>query len=202
MNIVTYEHRYALNLFTTSEPYISLYEEIKSTLNDISDADLIEYYNQNNRNNKKSLSETVNQLIKASLTAKGWAAESAIFSDPEYYNSRDNKRWRLDFAKSEISVEVAFNHGEAIAWNLIKPVLASELNHVAKAIQTSAGVIVCATDEMKKAGNFDGAVGSFEKFKRYLIPMQNMLTTPILLVGLKAPESFYIDKTTKQIVMR
>ena len=30
------------------------------------------------------------------------------------------RRWRLDFAKESISLEVAFNHGEAIAWNLLK----------------------------------------------------------------------------------
>ena len=54
---------------------------------------------------------------------------------------------------------------------------------------------------MKKAGNFDGAVGSYEKFLRYLLPLQNILTTPILIIGLQAPETFHIDKTTKQIVV-
>ena len=103
--------------------------------------------------------------------------------------------------KEKISVEVAFNHGEAIAWNLIKPVLASELNHVAKDIQTSAGIIICATNGMKKAGNFDSAVGSYEKFLRYLLPLQNMLPTPILIIGLDAPDSFHVDKTSRQIVM-
>lgn len=106
-----------------------------------------------------------------------------------------------NFAKDEISVEVAFNHGEAIAWNLIKPVLASELNHIEKDIQTSAGIIICATEEMKTAGNFDGAVGTYEKFIRYLIPMQDMLPTPILLIGLKKPDSFIVDKHSKQTVM-
>ena len=42
------------------------------------------------------------------------------------------KAWRLDFAKGTISVEVAFNHGEATAWNFMKPTLASEVNHVEK----------------------------------------------------------------------
>jgi hypothetical protein len=36
-------------------------------------------------------------------------------------------------------------------------VLASELNHVEKAIQTRAGILICATYEMKSAGGFDGA---------------------------------------------
>lgn len=95
-----------------------------------------------------------------------------------------------------------FNHGEAISWNLLKPVMASELNHVRKAIQTSAGIVICATEEMREAGNFDSAVGTYEKFLRYLTPMYNVLTAPLLMIGLKAPESFYIDHRTKQVVMR
>lgn len=197
MNYVTYEHRHALTLFEHENRYIPLYNEIKQVLDGISDEDIIEKFNENSRNNIKSLSQPINNLLKERLTAIGWQAESAIFNDPNYTQTR----WRLDFAKDEISVEVAFNHGEAIAWNLIKPVLASELNHIEKDIQTSAGIIICATEEMKTAGNFDGAVGTYEKFIRYLIPMQNMLPTPILLIGLKKPDSFIVDKHSKQIVM-
>ena len=90
--------------------------------------------------------------------AFGWREESPIFQDTDYQGDT----WRLDFAKENISIEVAFNHGSVIAWNLLKPVLASELNHVQKAIQTKVGVIICATDGMKTTGGFDGAVGSYE----------------------------------------
>lgn len=196
-----HEHRHALNLFTTDAEFAPLYQEIINVLNSINDSDIIAEYNANGRENIKSLSEPINTLIRNRLCALGWQAESAIFSDPAYAEARDKKRWRLDFAKDNIAVEVAFNHGEAIAWNLIKPVLASELNHVAKDIQTAAGVIICATNAMKKAGNFDGAVGSYEKFMRYLLPLQNMLPTPILIIGLEPPENFHIDKNTRQIVM-
>ena len=53
-----------------------------------------------------------------------------------------DKTLRLDFAKNDISIEVGFNHGEAIAWNFIKPTLAGELNHVEKAIQTKICIII------------------------------------------------------------
>lgn len=202
MKYITQDHRHAMNLFETESKYIPLYKEIKSTIDGITDDEIIAEYEASPRDNIKSLSEPINSLIRQRLISNGWKEEAAIFSDPSYAQARDNKRWRLDFAKKEISVEVAFNHGEAIAWNLIKPVLASELNHVAKDIQTSAGIIICATDEMKRAGNFDSAVGSYEKFIRYLVPMQNMLPTPILLIGLSAPDSFYIDSHTKKVVRK
>lgn len=198
MRYIVHDHRYALNIFTTNSSFIPLYREITDVLDGISDKDIIDEYDSNLRGNIKSLSEPINALIRSRLIAKGWRFESAIFSEPSYTSGQ---RWRLDFAKEKISIEVAFNHGEAIAWNLIKPVLASELNHVKKAIQTSAGVIICATENMKRAGNFDRAVGSYEKFLRYLMPMHTMLPTPILIIGLEAPKSFYVDKSTKQIVL-
>lgn len=200
MKYVIHDHRFAKNLFENDPKFSSLYDEVINVIENINDDDLIDNYEHIERENKKSLSQTINKLISDKLVANGWNAESAIFSDPRYAKGQDQKRWRVDFAKDEITIEVAFNHGEAIAWNLIKPVLASELNHVAKEIQTRAGIIICVTDKMKKAGNFDGAVGSYEKFLRYLAPLQNILVSPILIIGLLPPDSFHIDKKTKQVV--
>lgn len=56
------------------------------------------------------------------------------------------------------------------------------------------GVIITATQEMKKNGNFDGAIGTFEKFIYHLKPMMNQLNVPLLLIGLKAPKTFKIVK--------
>lgn len=161
----------------------------------------------------KSLSHSINGLLDEYLVRRGWERQSALFSQKPY-TSANEKRWRLDFSKSlrltedsarrmqttktrtGIAVEVAFNHGEAIAWNLLKPVMASELNHVAKAtdIGEGIGVIISATAGLKACGGFDSAVGEFEKMLRYLDPMRNQLTTPTLLIGLAAPESFRLVK--------
>lgn len=100
------------------------------------------------------------------------------------------KVWRLDFAKESVSIEVAFNHGEAIAWNLLKPVLASEVNNVEKAIKTEVGVLITATKNLKIAGAFDNAVGEYEKVLRYLLPLSSLMSVPLLIIGLEAPEAF------------
>lgn len=103
---------------------------------------------------------------------------------------------------------MAFNHGEATAWNLLKPVLASELNHVEKAIQTQAGVIITCTEALKSEGGFDSAVGTYEKFIDYLKPLGAVLTVPILLIGLDPFDSFRIQhrklggKLTGDVVMK
>ena len=80
--------------------------------------------------------------------------------------------------------------------------LASELNHVEKAINTSAGVIICATDDFKRTGGFDGAIGSYEKYLQHLKPMQNQLTVPIMIIGLESLDNYSIHNKTIYNMMR
>jgi hypothetical protein len=188
VHFVLHPHRMA----DTALPHLQEWAELQQVLGGITDDDVIErfHYRNSQRSTRrsKSISEALNQLIDTRLAARGWDRQAPIFNDPDFLAAM----WKLDFAKGDISVEVAFNHGEACAWNLLKPVLASETNHVQKGRQTRVGVIVTVTEAMKDAGGFDGAVASFEKFIRYLVPLQAALTTPLMLVGLEAPVSFRI----------
>ena len=61
------------------------------------------------------------------------------------------------------------------------------------------GVYVCATDELKKAGNIDSASGSFEKVLRYLPPLMNQLTIPMMIIGLCSFETFKVNKSAEII---
>lgn len=45
---------------------------------------------------------------------------------------------------------------------------------------------------MKRAGGFDNAIGTYEKFIDYLKPLSNQLTVPLLIIGLEKPETFWI----------
>jgi len=185
MKIREHSHRHADIIIPHEAP--QEYAELMSVLNGISEAEIIERFEREGQSGK-SISRAINGLIHERLAERGWHVEAPIFQDEEY----SGPRWRLDFAKGMLSVEVAFNHGEAIAWNLLKPILAGEYNHVRKAVQTRFGVIVCATQAMKNAGGFDSAVGSYEKFVRYLKPLQQVLTVPVMLLGIEAPDSFHM----------
>jgi hypothetical protein len=181
----------------TGEKFKADFQSMLDALARIGDDHIIAAFKASPRR-AKSISEVLNTLIKEELVKAGWTPESPIFQDPAF----EEGVWRLDFAKGYISAEVSFNHGEAVAWNLLKPVLASEYNHVQKASQTEVGIVICAMNEMKVAGGFDGAVGDYEKFKSYIIPLQAYLTVPILLIGLKAPKTFRIlhqNEGTKKI---
>jgi len=194
MEFIFHSFRHSAVILNESA-FVNEFSEILEVINEISEQDLIDkhesYGRSNIENTPKSLSKAINDLIKEKFISKGWKPESKIFQDPNYQGDT----WRLDFAKKDISIEVGFNHSSVIAWNLTKPVLASELNHVSKAIQTQIGVIITATEELKQAGGFDGAIGTYEKYLEYLPPLNNLLTVPLLIIGLKAPQTFKIVET-------
>lgn len=202
MNFIEHSFRHA-SVILREPDFFQESEELIHILRSIADQEIIEQH-ETYGGAQKSLSRAINDTLKRYLTDHGWAAESPIFQDTQYTGDK----WRLDFAKELISVEVAFNHGEATAWNLLKPVLASELNHVQKAIQTQAGVIITCTEALKTEGGFDSAVGTFEKFIDYLKPLGSVLTVPILLIGLEPFDTFRIQhrklgsKLTGDVVMK
>jgi len=200
MEYIVRSHRYGELIL--EQKYPELWKQIKDAIEIISDDEIIKLQKSKFKK-QKSISKALNTLIEEKLVNQGWDKESAIFKydkedDKEDDASIDYKQykraaWRLDFAKDHISIEVGFNHGEAIAWNLLKPVLSAEVNHVAKSKQTRVGVVICATEELKKAGGFDSAVGPYEKINTYLLPLSNYLTVPMAIVGLKAPKTFDIE---------
>ena len=207
MNYIEYSHRHAKAIIESDPVLLQRYNEFVGALSSITDAELISDFRAKKAwhaargTSFKSMTPSINSILKDKMLAlPGWHAEVDIFNYTT--GAIGNTEWRLDFACEDgFAIEVAFNHGEAIAWNLLKPVLACELNHVQKAIQSKLGIYVCATDEMKRAANIDSASGSYEKVLRYLPPMMNQLTIPTMIIGLQPFDTFKINKDTKDIEM-
>ena len=205
MRFIEYSHRHADAIIANDPALRERYEQFTNALRNMTDEDLIadflakkaEYAARGT--SFKSMTPSINSMLKERMLAiQGWQAEVDIFNDTT--GVIGNTEWRLDFAcDNAFCVEVAFNHGEAIAWNLLKPVLSCELNHVEKAVQGQLGIYVCATDNMKIAANIDSASGSFEKVLRYLPPMMNQLTIPMMIIGLEPFETFKINESAEVI---
>jgi len=195
MKYVYYSHRHAEEIIASDSLLNERYSQLMHVIENISDDDLIsDFLEKKEIHDKKktafkSITPSINNIMKARmLEIDGWQSEVDIFNDVK--GEIGNTEWRLDFAcQDALCVEVAFNHGEAIAWNLLKPVLSCELNHVKKAIQGQVGIYICATDKMKISGNIDSASGSYEKVQRYLKPMMNQLTIPMMIIGLEPFDS-------------
>ena len=223
MNYKAIQHRNALALIHYDSKIGGEYAELTGALDSISDSAIVKFFQSEQEERRlkklrkeglpsnssldakerypKSISSAVNKLIKKELLSRGWEDESPIFRGEKYGIKGGKKKgvWLLDFVKQYISVEVAFNHGGDIAHNLLKPVLASELNHIEKARQTELAVIVTATQAMKEAGNFDSAIGTFEKFEEYLLPYQSLIPGPLVLIGLEPPATFYVNSKTRLV---
>lgn len=195
------QHRHGLTV-AKDGIYQKDFEEFLGVITDITEQDLIDEFNKTttDRNNSnrvlpKSISDAINKLINERLSQKAWSRQSRIFGDKRF----KDMRWTLDFAKQTngvgtFCVEVVFNNAGSLGWNLLKPVLACEQNHVKKAIETKIGIIVLATKEMKVAGGFDNAIATFEDAPLYLSAMSNIISaTPIVIIGLNAPKTFRIE---------
>lgn len=196
MEYKLHSHRHALTILENEQEFREEWKEIQHIISNLDENTLRQCYIDHYQEKNKSLSTTINSLLKSKFEMYGWTSESAIFQDLDYDDPRSDY-WRLDFAKDKISIEVAFNHGSATAWNLLKPVIAGELNHVSKAIQTDIGIVVVADSQLKKQGNFDNAIGYYEKYVQHLEPLRNQLSVPILIIGLEAPKTFKISPTPK-----
>lgn len=197
MDFVLKQHRNALTLVNNNEKYINDFKSLTDVIESISDDDLINGYNSDRerRPSMKSLSVTINRLIKERLVENGWNSESKIFRPAQYENSA----WRLDFTKGYICVEVSFNHGEAAAHNIMKTIIASEYNHVEKEVQSELGVVIVTTAKLKEKGNFDGSNAALEKYESYLNPYMAYATSPIVFIGLCAPKTFKINSETREV---
>lgn len=193
MEFETVSHRLGEYIVQEDE-FKNEYGEVIQAIESISE-DEIRSLHEEKYSKQKSLSWSINHLLRERLKAMGWEDESPIFQHSDYQGRKS--RYRIDFAKRAISLEVAFNNDGYTAWNLLKPTLASELNHVEKAIQTKMGLLIMATNEMKKQGGFDGTTCTMENTVKYLRIMQNQLTVPMVIIGLKAPRTFRVEHVGK-----
>tara|TARA_B100000579_G_C22817570_1_gene848759 strand:- start:1279 stop:1887 length:609 start_codon:yes stop_codon:yes gene_type:complete len=199
MDYIFEEHRNGLTLVNNNDRYKEDFNSILDALDSITDDNIIEgfYNDKENRQSIKSLSVTINRLIKERLIQRDWNSETKIFRPADYSNGA----WKLDFSKGLICIEAAFNHGGDAAHNIMKTILSSEYNHVEKEYQSEIGVLITATKELKVAGNYDGAIASLDKYKSYLKPYMAYATSPLVFIGLKAPETFYIDSDSREVIM-
>lgn len=199
MDFVTYSHGHADAIIKSTPQLQELWNELTNSILEISDEELIHAFEYANRK-AKSISESINKIINEKLISKKWKPQSRIFKDRDTYTG---KTWTLDFSKQTLgyshknigmAIEVVFNHGEAIAWNLIKLSISAEDNQLRKEtdIGNGVGVYICATAELKKYGGFDGAVGEYEKVLKYLDPLSLKIKTPIIILGLCKPKTFRV----------
>jgi hypothetical protein len=124
----------------------------------------------------------LNKVFRDRLIPLGWMPEPRLFPRAE----RDLRKWKMDFIKDEVGVEVSFNHAEAIPWTFTRLNIAGESDRVLTESRIDVGIAVFATESLKSWSKMDSAVGTFEIAEAWLKMMKPIMPIPILVVGLDA----------------
>ena len=200
MKYTLHHHRNSDSLITQSSKFKDDFEELTQVIKNISENDLKTHFIKRKEQEKlgkvkefKSISVSINNLLKSNLIEQGWEYETPIFLDTDY----SKKRWRLDFTKNNICIEVAFNHREAVAHNILKPVISTEQNLLKKDFNAELGIVITAKSSLKRTGNFDSAIGTYEDFIEYFKPYSFFIRNPLIIIGLEGLETFKIDKISR-----
>lgn len=163
--------------------------EVFSILNNISELEIIEV-NEDFLGRAKSISKALSSLLDEKFIQLKWDKSKLIFNDNNH--EYRTERWTLDYYKNKVSVEVAFNHEEGTSWNILKGILANKSNNISKNIDINYSVIITATNDLMRTGGFDTAIGTYEKYIKYLVAFDDIVNYPIILIGLNGLEEFYI----------
>lgn len=188
MKFSHHSHRNAREIFQGSDNLKKIWDEITGIIESISDKDIKEKF-LNNGGKTKSLSKTINELLSEKLCIEKWKVNAPMFDDNDYHGSN---RFSLDFHKNNVGLEVAFNHEEGCAWNLIKTIITREDSAIEKNVVTEISIVITVKNNLRVSGGFDGSVGTYEKYISYLRPLNNILSGPIMIVGLEKLDSFVI----------
>lgn len=173
-----------------SNDHNQLINEIFSNLESIKSQDIINEFSSSRA--MKSISKPLNSVIFEKFVNANWQSEKPILESSELLMLSTSKRWTLDFYKDGIGLEVAFDHGVGIAWNITKLFTAANENIYQKAVDINIGVLITADNQLRTKGGFDGSIGTFEQYVEYSKVFESITRMNLLIIGLGAPSEFWI----------
>ena len=178
MKYQTYSHRFAEIIMNSN---YSTKSEIEQVIKGIDFIELQNNYVTNNqalkisgRKTRIGMQADLNQMFRNAFSNYLWEVEKSVF------NSKSNDL-TIDFWKSNIGVDVAFNHRSFIGGDLLRLQAAGEVKGV-----VDVGVYICGMKDFnKKISKHYGSMVNFERVKWYLENFYAVLTVPIWLIGLE-----------------
>jgi hypothetical protein len=121
----------------------------------------------------------LNDCFRARMQDDGWESEVNVFPSGGNYPVR-----KLDYRKSRIGVEIAFNNSSYLERIVLRLNVASEAPQIADEDQLIAGILVVASPALKAWGRMDATVATFDSARRTLDLVKNSFSIPLILVSL------------------
>ena len=161
------------------EPY---WTKLYQTINDIHWDDLINLHNHEYAMKSMSMSRAISETIEDKLIEIGAQEKAPIFS-------KSIGRYKIWRKLGPIAIEYAFGHPDGIRSKLNKLATAIIPNKYSMQNQCQVGILIVATESLRKAAQFD-AKANWEIAIEDLDIMSGQLQAPIFIMGLKNPETF------------
>jgi len=202
---VTYSHRSASAIVQATPHLAQSWDEIVDVLSKLTDADILNNYNATSSSG--SLSKALRSVISDSLVTKyTWARDIEIIqklskTDRSYTADLLKPRSETSGRPSGAIIQFSFGHYHSVTDKLVETLLATNQSSsiYEKVSSEGIGFVISATSSLQKAGGLDSSVGTFERIQSSLVALQTIVTVPIVLIGLEAPDTFQLN-SKKQII--
>lgn len=211
LDFATSSFRWGLEHLSESEPaWLEVKEILRSITREKINAKKRESFLQWREGKRKSPAvggqEIINKLIDDEFVRFGWESQVYVLditkqeisnlaveesvsskvsnSESDEESSEKIAYWTMDFKKDYIGIEVSFNNAGVLAQNLLRLSVMSESHLKTKEERIRLGILITATDSLKRWSNMDDTVLTFEAVNR-IFPLINFnIPTPIVVIGL------------------
>ena len=174
--------------------------DVKENWKNISDAikslswdDIYNLHNSEYADKQKSISKALNESLQLELISLGARNKVEIFAEKPFNKAPYIIEQKLD----NIAIDYVFGHYNTIPWKISRLAASMMSSNLEKSIKPSVGILILVDKELKKSGNFDSGIGTWEQAVDYLRVFDNQWDAPILLLGLTDPGIFQIEDKRK-----
>ena len=166
--------------------------ELQSVIQGIKQDKIVHTQINDLRSKPVGAQSALNRVFEDRLTGMlGWQSQVLVFPNAAYARAAGQPppdppypERKIDFMKNHLGLEIVFNNESYLERTLFRLDVASESDAVIRAHEVVAGVIVVASEWIKRWGSMDPSVATFEGAQRSLGLVRHSFSVPLLLVGL------------------
>lgn len=168
------------------------FHELMSVIGGIRQADIVAVQVGALKGKPVGAQKALNHLFKERLgQLTGWLDQVLLFPTPAWASKNNEPPpahaypdRRIDFMKNHLGVEIAFNNESYLERILFRLNVASEADAIIPAHVVHGGVIVVASEAVKRWGSMDPSVATFEGSASSLELVRTSFSVPLVLLGL------------------